>query len=258
MADIRSKLNEIYSIEAISKVASPIHKINPGIKMLVTLVYIITVISFDRYSFFSLSPYIFYPIVITAIGNIPISLIFKRTLVALPFAFFAGIANLIFDSGTIAVFFGINISFGFVSFWVLMFRTILCVSAVLILIASTPFSQLTSTLKKLHIPTFLILMFEMIYRYISVLVGEASNMYTAYTLRSTEGKGLKMNDMGTFIGSLFIRSYDRSERIYSAMKLRGYGSHVRNNAKIHIIPMDIIFLIATVLPIILLRIFNIY
>ena len=83
-------------------------------------------------------------------------------------------------------------------------------------------------------------------------------MYTAYTLRSTEGKGLKMKDMGIFIGSLFIRSYDRSERIYSAMKLRGYGSHVRNNAKIHIIPMDIIFLIATVLPIILLRIFNIY
>ncbi len=62
-------------------------------------------------------------------------------------------------------------------------------------------------------PDIFVTLFEMTYRYIAVLMGEASSMYTAYMLRSTERKGLQMRHMGSFVGQLFIRSYDRAERV---------------------------------------------
>ena len=69
----------------------------------------------------------------------------------------------------------------------------------------------------------LVTLFEMTYRYIGVLLEETSSMYTAYQLRHQKAKGLELRHMGSFVGSLLLRTFDRAGRIYSAMKCRGYG-----------------------------------
>jgi cobalt/nickel transport system permease protein len=66
----------------------------------------------------------------------------------------------------------------------------------------------------------------MTYRYMSVLLGEASVMYHAYLLRAPKEKGIKMKDMGSFLGQLILRSFDRADRIYQAMKCRGFEGSI--------------------------------
>jgi len=159
-----------------------------------------------------------------ALSQTPYSMLNKRFLVALPFCLFLGISNVIFDRSAALVIGTVTVSWGVVSFAVILFRTWLCVMAVLILVSVTPLCELTSELRRLRIPKIFIVMFELTYRYTGVLLNEAYCAALAYSLRSPNRKGIKMGDMGSFAGVLLIRSFDRAERVYDAMKCRGYMS----------------------------------
>lgn len=132
---------------------------------------------------------------------------------------------------------------GVLSFLVLIVRTIFSVTAILILVATTKFTDLTRQLSIIHIPMIIVNLIEMIYRYIGVLLEEASTMLTAYRLRNPKYKYLHIKHMGTFVGHLFLRSIDRAERIYNAMKCRGYGSKKIKYEKQRISIKDIFYLI---------------
>jgi cobalt/nickel transport system permease protein len=222
MADMRSKLREIYSLEQLSGKHTVIHRLHPLAKLVVTIVYIVCIAAHDRYGFFTLAPFLFYPVIVMALAEIPFSMIGKRALVALPFSLFAGISNLLFDREYAFMLGGIAITSGMLSCAAILLRTWLCVSAILILVAVTPFVQLTGQLRRLHIPAFFVNLLEMIYRYIGVLVEEAQTMLTAYRLRNPGASYPLITQAGSFIGQLFLRSADRAERVYQAMLCRGY------------------------------------
>lgn len=255
-ADIKSKIQEIYSIEQLSGRKSTVHLRHPAVKLVSAFVFVVLVVSFDRAEFGRLIPFIFYPVILMALSETPWPIVLKRVALAIPFCLLAGISNIIFDRVTMFTIAGIAVSAGVVSFFSILFRTFLCVTAVLILVAVTPFSQLTGQLRRMHVPDIFVTLFEMIYRYIGVLLEEASSMYTAYMLRSTEHKGLQMRHMGSFVGQLLIRSVDRAERIYGAMRCRGYPARTRQKEHSRLLPQDYIFLAVTTVPFVLLRIFN--
>ncbi|MCM1045736.1 MAG: cobalt ECF transporter T component CbiQ [Candidatus Gastranaerophilales bacterium] len=223
LADIRSKINEIYSLEQLSAGSTSIHRIHPLSKMGVTGIYLLCVISFDRYSAVRLAPYLFYPIMVMVLAEIPFGMVLKRAAVALPFCLFAGISNLIFDRDPAFVLGGVTVSLGALSLWTLLFRTLLCVSAVLILAAVTPFSRLMEQLRRLHMPEMLVTLLEMIYRYIGVLGEEAVSMVTAFRLRGNGAKWPTPGQFAPFVGQLLLRSADRAERVHQAMQCRGYA-----------------------------------
>jgi cobalt/nickel transport system permease protein len=252
MKNFSSKVNEIYSLEQFSSKDTSIHALHPLVKIIVAFLYIVCVVSFDRYAFVRLVPFIFYPVILMALAEIPYSLIFSRLLLALPFTMFAGLSNIFLDRATMFSIAGIGISYGVVSFFTLVFRALLCVAAVLILVATTPFTSLTGQLRRMKIPEMFIVLFEMTYRYIGSLIEETSIMITAYQLRRNSDKGIDMKHMGSFVGQLLIRSFDRAEQVYNAMKLRGYGLFERHMKKIRLSTADYVFLlIACGLPLIL-------
>jgi cobalt/nickel transport system permease protein len=253
MASMRSKINEIYALEQLSGGDSAVHRRHPLVKLVSAFVYIVLVVSFGRAEFLRLVPFVFYPVVLMALSDTPWRIVLGRMALALPFVVVAGASNIIFDRATAFTVGGIAVSFGTVSFISILYRTFLCVTAVLLLVAVTPFAQLTDQLRRMHVPDVFVTLFEMIYRYIGVLLDEASAMYTAYMLRSTEHKGLQMAHMGSFVGQLLIRSYDRAERVYAAMKCRGYGGTARRGARKKLQPADYAYLALTCLPFILLR-----
>lgn len=224
MADIRSKLNTLYSLEQVSAGNTPIHHVHPMAKPAVTGIYLFCIVSFGRYSAARLSPYLFYPVLVMALADIPWSMILKRrAVVSLPFCLFAGITNVIFDRTPAFAFGAVTVSAGMVSLWVLLLRTLLCVSAVLILVAVTPFSHLTDELRRLSVPELLVALLEMIYRYISVLGEEAASIVTAFRLRGNGEKWPAPRQIGPFVGQLLLRSADRAERTYQAMQCRCYA-----------------------------------
>ena len=85
------------TLEQLSAGRSAVHALHPLAKLLVTLVFLIAVVSFDRYALGRLVPFVFYPVILMAVAEIPYGLILKRTLVALPFGLFAGLSNVFFD-----------------------------------------------------------------------------------------------------------------------------------------------------------------
>jgi len=252
MKNFSSKVNEIYSLEQFSAKNTVIHRLHPMVKIAATFFYILLVVSFDRYSFNRMVPYVFYPVILMALAEIPYSLIVSRLLLALPFTMFAGLSNILFDRAILFNIYGFAVSYGVVSFFALIFRALLCVAAILILVATTPFASLTGQLRRMKIPEMFIILFEMTYRYIGSLIEETSVMITAYQLRRNSDKGIDMKHMGSFVGQLLIRSFDRAEQVYNAMKLRGYGLFARNMKKMRLKTADYVFLeFAVGLPLII-------
>ncbi len=108
------------------------------------------------------------------------------------------------------------------------------VTAAALLTATTPFKSILEALRFLRMPTILIAIVSFMYRYIFLLVEEAQRLLRARSARSAaigprSGGSIpwRAKMAGGMAGSLFIRTYDRSERIYLAMLARGYDGQVR-------------------------------
>lgn len=257
MADMRTALAKLYTLEQLSAGTTVIHRLHPLAKLAATVVYLVCIVSFDRYAVGRLMPYLFYPAVVLALAEVPYGLIFRRTLAALPFCLFAGLSNLFLDR-TVAFHVGsISVSAGAVSLASIVVRTLLCVAAVLILVAVTPFAQMTDQLRRLRVPNLFVSLFEMTYRYLGALVEEVSAMVTAYRLRCPGAKGPDIRHMGPFVGQLLLRSFDRAERVYQAMQCRGYALRDAGRTKRPLMAADWIFLLAVGGSSVLFRLFNV-
>ena len=111
----------------------------------------------------------------------------------------------------------------------------LSVQAALLLAYTTPFAALVDALRALRVPAIIVSIISFMYRYLAVLVDEAARMNRARQSRSAaapQGRSggpltWRARVTGAMVGSLFIRSYERSERIYAAMLARGFSGTVR-------------------------------
>lgn len=256
MSTINKSIQQITALEELAHKNTPLHRLEPSIKLIITFIYIIAVISFQPEAVSGLIIFACFPVLLMIIGEIPWKPLIIRCSVALPFAFFAGLSNLILDRNIIYHFGRIDVTEGMITFTSLMLKTILTVMAVLILVAATSMNDLLYACISLHIPTIIITIIMMTYRYMGVLLREASLMYHAYLLRAPKEKGIKLVDMGSFLGQLILRSIDRAERIYHAMLCRGYEGKISfsKREKLTINGWLTILIAATL--IILFRIYN--
>jgi len=111
---------------------------------------------------------------------------------------------------------------------VLFFRVLAAVSALTLLTATTRFRGLMAAFKELRAPCLLVSLIEFTFRYVFVLTDELQRMRTARRARCFKGGGSLLNrhvfkTTGQLVGVLFIRSWERGERVYNAMLARGYS-----------------------------------
>jgi cobalt/nickel transport system permease protein len=111
----------------------------------------------------------------------------------------------------------------------------LSVQVALLLAFTTPFHDLIDALRELRLPRILVSIISFMYRYIAVLADEGSRMLRARDARSAAGAGKAGGSIrwratvtGRMVGSLFLRAYERSERIYAAMQARGFEGEFRH------------------------------
>jgi len=253
MADLSARVHELKALESLASGRTLIHHLHPLTKLLSAFLFIIIVVSFGRYDFVFLTPYLLYPFVLTALAELPYRPLLSRLLLALPFCLFAGLSNVFFDRATAITFGGVNVSFGFLSLMTILLKMYLCVMAALILVATTPFTELTAQLRRLRVPFIFIMVFEMTFRYIGVLLEEVHSMIRAYLLRSGNKKALEMRHMGSFVGQLLLRGFSRAENIFAAMSCRGYAlTHIPPQRR-RLNYLDALVLAAVCLPALLLR-----
>jgi cobalt/nickel transport system permease protein len=111
----------------------------------------------------------------------------------------------------------------------------LSVAAAIVLTATTPATELLRAMRALAVPRILVATVSFMYRYLFVIAEEAQRLLRARDARSAKLEGYKCGGgiswragvLGHMAGSLFLRSYERSERVYAAMQARGYDGELR-------------------------------
>ena len=257
MAKIESSYFDISYLDTLSYQDTSIHRVDPRAKLLATLVFIVTVVSFNKYEITGLIPFMIFPIVLIAVGNLPPVYLFKKLILAAPFAFFIGIFNPIFDRETLMHIGPLNISGGWVSFVSILLRFVLTVSAALILVASTGFNGVCMALEKTGTPKGFAVQLLFLYRYIFVLIEEASRIARARSLRALGTRGMGMRVFGSMTGQLLLRTIDRGQRIHQAMLCRGFDGDIRLVRRLRIGWRDTVFLAGWSALFVLMRIYNV-
>ncbi|MGM0596938.1 MAG: energy-coupling factor transporter transmembrane component T family protein [Myxococcota bacterium] len=149
----------------------------------------------------------------------------KRMLLVLPFSVSTSIALLLFhQEGQAYEILNFTIyGKGLEKFVVINSKALLSFSSLFFLQFSSSFSRFLAALAWFKVPSLFLTLFAFTRRYISIIGVEFSRMKRAATARGFQGKWFwQIGFMGSMVGSLFLRSYNRSERVYRAMLSRGF------------------------------------
>lgn len=108
----------------------------------------------------------------------------------------------------------------------LVFKAVLCVWILTLLTQTTSVIELMSGLRRLRFPSIWVELFAFLIRYATVLSDEWSRMQLAREARTFRlERRHRFALLAQSLGALFIRAYERAERIHQAMLARGYRSH---------------------------------
>ena len=213
---------ELREMDDLAAAESPVHRLNPLCKLLVTVFYIVTVVSFPKYDLSGLVVMVLYPIVLFQAAGIPVSLCFHKLRVVLPLVCAVGLVNPFLDHTPLIQLGAVTVSGGVVSMITLMLKGVFSLMASFLLIATTSIDTLCAALRMLHVPDILTTLLLLTYRYIGVMLEEVSIMTEGYALRAPGQKGIHISAWGSFLGQLLLRSMDRAEALYQSMLLRGF------------------------------------
>lgn len=213
---------------------SLIHELDPKVKIVSAIAIILSnaLLSDGQWGLFGLTWVIL--IAIALVAKLNIIFLLKRGLIALPFALvsitvmFTIPGDLLYEISL----FNWNLSItlqGMVRFLSIMIRAWLSIQATILLTATTSFPDLAHGLRHLRVPIILITILSFMYRYLFVLSSEAGRLLQARAARSASLPGSikpsvtwNAKNAGNMVGQLFLRSYERSDRVYNAMVARGF------------------------------------
>jgi cobalt/nickel transport system permease protein len=218
---------EIGRLDELGRMDTPAHRLDARAKAVVTLAFIVVVMSFHRHEVSALTPFLLYPVALLAVGRIPALPILKKILIAAPFALAIGLFNPLMDRQPFVALGPVTVSGGWISFVSLMVRFVLTVGGALALVACTGLHRLGAGLGQLGVPRVFVVQLLFLYRYLFVVADEGGKMMRGVELRSDGKRTLSFRVYGSLIGNLLLRSMDRAERVYRAMVARGFDGEVR-------------------------------
>ncbi|MEW6601573.1 MAG: cobalt ECF transporter T component CbiQ [Nitrospirota bacterium] len=257
MLNFDKEFFNIGHLDALSYKKTFIHQINPGIKLVVTLFFIVTVVSFSKYDVRQLIPFFLFPVFVMSAGDIPAAVVLKKLLVVSPFVLFAGLFNPLFDTSTAYTVSGINVSRGWVSYISLIIKFILTISSAVLLIATTSFPGICYALEKMRVPRIFVMQLLFIYRYLFVLAEEAMRIVRARNMRTFGKQGSGIKPFINIVSIFLLRSIERSERIYHAICARGFDGRIRLLKNFSIGIPDVLFAVLSVSAFLMLRIYDV-
>lgn len=236
---------------------SLIHRLDPRVKTLAVLFYILAVSLTPEGSWWAFGAFLFLILSASLLSNLGPTYTIRRSFIALPFALAALAVPFTTPGATIyevpLLRWGVS-EVGLIRFFTILFRSWLAVQGALLLTATTQFHDLLWALEKLRFPRPLVAMIGFMYRYIFLIGDEATRMIRARASRSArqaEGGAPSIRWQGRvtgmMVGSLFLRSLARSERVYDAMLSRGYDGSPRSIVRFRMHGLDWIALVVVFL-----------
>jgi cobalt/nickel transport system permease protein len=242
---------------------SIIHRLDPRTKLITTLFFILAVVLTppNRWPAFAL--YFILVAALILLSKVPVFYVLKRSLIIMPFVVLIAIFIPFFREGEVAGSYNIwlwqvSVTYsGLQVFWNILAKAWLSILSLILLTSTTKFSNLLKSLEQLRMPRVMVMILSFMYRYIFVLVDEVMRMRQARDSRNFGGGRLwQLRTIGNMIGTLFIRSYERGERVYAAMMARGFDGQTRTLESLSFRQLDVFFGISLGLALMLVTVVN--
>jgi cobalt/nickel transport system permease protein len=216
---------------------SPVHRADPRLKLVGTVATILAVTLVPVGGFAALAIAWASLTVVSTVARIGPLRLSRGAVVAAPFLLAALPLVVVRTGSPLGTIGPFTISGeGLVMFGTIALKSWLSVQAALLLAFTTPFHDIVDAMRDLRVPRILVGIIGFMYRYLAVLVDEGTRMLRARSARSASPEaghgggsvGWRARVAGGMVGSLFLRSYERSERIYAAMQARGFEGTFRH------------------------------
>jgi cobalt/nickel transport system permease protein len=202
---------------------SALHRAEPHLKILGLLAFVLVVVATPREWFLAYAGYLVVLAGVIAVSRVPFGYLLPRLVVELPFVVFAVLLPFIAHGPQVEVL-GLSLSEpGLLAAWGLLAKGTLGVLASLTLAATTEPDDLLRGLQRLRLPDLLVQIMGFMIRYLDVVTGDLKRMLTAMRSRGCNPRSPRhWPALAKALGALFVRSYERGERVHLAMLSRGY------------------------------------
>ncbi|WP_284578489.1 cobalt ECF transporter T component CbiQ [Streptomyces sp. 2P-4] len=202
---------------------SPVHALPPHCKIVAAFAFVLVVVSTPREAVWAFGLYALLLAAVAAAARIPPAFVLRRMLVEVPFVAFAVLMPFVAEGERVEVL-GASLSVsGLWGAWNVLAKGTLGVAASVLLAATTELRALLLGLQRLRLPPLLVQIATFMIRYGDVIADELRRMSIARRSRGFEARGIRhWGVLAKTAGALFIRSYERGERVHLAMVSRGY------------------------------------
>ncbi|MFI9823923.1 cobalt ECF transporter T component CbiQ [Streptomyces sp. NPDC052013] len=203
---------------------SPVHGLPPHTKLAAVFAFVVVVVSTPREAMWAFAVYAGLLGLVAYAARVPAGFLLRRLLIEVPFVAFAVLLPFVAEGERIEVL-GLSLSVnGLWGAWNVLAKGTLGVTASVLLAATTELRELLLGLQRLKLPPLLVQIASFMIRYGDVITDEMRRMRIARESRGFEASGVKhWGVLAKSAGALFIRSYERGERVHLAMISRGYS-----------------------------------
>ncbi|GGZ00428.1 cobalt ECF transporter T component CbiQ [Streptomyces nitrosporeus] len=202
---------------------SPVHRLPPHCKLVAVLCFVVAVVSTPREAMWAFALYAALLAGAAALARVPAGFLLKRLVIEVPFVAFALLMPFVVP-GERTELLGLTVSVpGLWGAWNVLAKGTLGVAASVLLASTTELRSLLLGLQRLRLPPLLVQIASFMLRYGDVITDELRRMSIARRSRGFEARGIRhWGVLAKTAGALFIRSYERGERVHLAMISRGY------------------------------------
>jgi cobalt/nickel transport system permease protein len=203
---------------------SPVHALPPHVKVVATVAFVVTVAvtPAPAVAVFAVAAIVL--AAVARLARVPFRFVAARLVVVVPFLLVASMVPFV-ASGERTEVLGVSVSAeGLAAGFGIAARATLGASASILLAATTEVPRLLRGLERLRVPPVLTQIATFMVRYLEVVAGEFGRMRTAMVARGHDPRWLwQARPVAAATGALFVRSYERGERVHAAMLARGYA-----------------------------------
>jgi cobalt/nickel transport system permease protein len=197
--------------EAYRHLRTPAHHLDPRSKLFVGLAFIFVVLFTPKVSPAQTAGFLAVLALCAWLARIPLDVLLKRLVTVLPFVALM----------TVSVWFS---SLGAEQAGQLLTKSLLSILATALTTSATPFPDFLRAMQQWRVPKLLVLFLAFLYRYTAVIAKETGRLERGWTARYFGRRwNLQWLRLGNVLATLFVRSYERAERVYAAMLARGFS-----------------------------------
>jgi cobalt/nickel transport system permease protein len=202
---------------------SVVHHLPPHVKVVAGFTFVATVASTPREVPAVFAVHALLLLVAVRLARIPLRFVLARLVVVAPFLLLALVVPFVAAGERIDVV-GLSLSVdGLWGAFGIAVKALLGAATSILLVATTEVPGLLRGLERLRVPPTLTQIATFMVRYLEVIAGEFARQRVAMTSRGHDPRWLwQLRPLAASAGALFVRSYERGERVHAAMLARGY------------------------------------